>query len=280
MNIKNTFSIVAIGLSMTCYSQSKKTYSGNYGSGTAIYQYYESVDSERILDGNFSFKSNGDFRKDFGSYNYTEATGIYDENQKVGKWVYSNNLGDKTFQTTKSLTGKYELGKKVGEWIYSIKYKSGTKLKSSRIPFFVNDKKIIGNITTDDLAGTLDSLGRFIGTWTIKDKNGLYQREIEYVLNFKENILVSAIFRNFQTGEILFRYNNEIYVNQYLEDRKSKNLFLITASDINPFYDESLNRGSFDAIDQAIKNKLSFLRDFFDENELNVPKVNLIAFRK
>ena len=184
------------------FSQTIKTYSGNYEKGKATYQYYENENYERILNGNFLYKENG-----------FQISGQFKNNLRTGLWkatrstrmgwskasdlitevsIATFNDGDlngkcsykKTDVTKKKVLQTCSATFKNNRMIDRFKfdsYSDGDKYENDYCPIFSIELFL-------DKEGFADS--------TLKCKYKLHYKEFEDIKKYKYGVLYWELYRN------------------------------------------------------------------------------------
>lgn len=177
--------LLFIGLLFVFIANAKsqvETYSGQFESGTATYQYYMNDDMDRIFHGPFHYEGS--------LYN---IEGSYSNGKKTGKWEI--NAKDKLFSAWRGdivlntkIFGHYRNGSLSGDWYYSnsIRFKTDDHddMEISSASFLNNH--FVGKFTYEAnwpvqfyITGYYDSLGNKTGTWIYK--RGNLSDEIRFV---------------------------------------------------------------------------------------------------
>jgi hypothetical protein len=223
--------ILLIGVVQNVFSQQIKTYQGKYEEGSAIYQYFEDENYERIYQGNFKYTAD-----------YVTVIGQYDKNKRVGKWTITKTPPDMTIfgkhleGYKEIVTGNYLNGELDGLWTL-IRNNEKTKkeiLRSSATfkegylvgSFIYNDKDFtLNNNETINLSltGNFDQNGNFDSLWVADyKKDGI---PFEKIRKFKDGSVYFFLIRNLSTGEIIEKYDNPVtpivfYINSYTTTNK------------------------------------------------------------
>ena len=196
-----------------------KTYSGNFGGGTATYQYYEDKNLERIFNGNFTFKVSR------SEAEYT-VEGSFHNNKKNGLWKCTNieyNVQyypnkhwkmEKTVIGNTSLVGHFVNGKMNGFWKYTKTEKSYNGESIVKTANF-KDNNFSGDYEANDentyhsngirklhIKGKFSNGGLCDSSWIITDSSN---DGIKYdnLLKFNNGVLFSLLRRNLSTGDII-----------------------------------------------------------------------------
>jgi len=186
--MKKTIAILIILNSINIFSQTLKTYDGNYKNGHAKYTYYENEQLERIFNGDFEFKYSS-------SLGLSTILGHYNKNQKVGEWVYYYNSRGESIK----INGSYSKNAKFGTWKVVQASDNNNQTYLSTLVFNENDT-ITGKIEFPKLNGQFDKSGKFTGNWHITDGNS------EFLAEFSNNILTKLINRQIDDGKIISKY--------------------------------------------------------------------------
>lgn len=181
------------------FSQIKKTYNGEYQTGTAKYQYNENQNNERIYDGIFEFKNEN-----------IQINGFYKENLKDSIWTIKElNNGNLVSKTTLN----YSLGQIEGTQI-SVENTIDRETKVKSIierKITVSNKKIVGQMTSK-----ISKNGKTTETYKfVMNKNGFLDSLVSNLKNKKTNIQTNyfngiKVYRFVQensTGEILNKFD-------------------------------------------------------------------------
>lgn len=208
----------------------KKIYNGVFENGTAIYEYYENKDYERIFDGSFSYTAsiNTIKTKSVGVENNNSwVIGQFSNNLKTGFWTQKNTHileVNKNNYLTNIFSGNYEKGLRVGKWTYNSKGVKDSKTFEKITIFNYNKNILIGKVYSEGhIDGNINNEGVFQGTWNIKTKGK------EYIAEFINGVFIKLIVRKIENGDIIFRYStSEIYT----ETTDSSSLKLI----LNKYY--------------------------------------------
>lgn len=210
----------ALLLSSTLFGQQLKNYNGNYElhsyevdvfgippgliKGTATYSYYENEDLQRIRSGKFNY--NGRINAN-GETVTVSISGNYLENKKDGKWSVNQTYSGSGQSINLIFTGTYKNGFPNGLWSSTLSGTQRGKTITGSYTLNFSNNVINGNFkqTTSDgtgnsISGSLDSNGYFTGKTIIKTDGD------EYQCTFNNGLLVSAIGRNLQSGNIFENY--------------------------------------------------------------------------
>ncbi|WP_226390497.1 hypothetical protein [Penaeicola halotolerans] len=192
------------------FSQSKKTFSGPYQwkdgrEGTATFQYIEAKNGDRILDGDFIFKSKKADSLDQNIFNKFEVRGTYKNGKKTGDWSYISEEHtvkvndvidfkvDVDLQSiVRSLKAAYKEEVPSGDWSYDAKvYQQGElepKFAAEKLSFKNGD--VIGRISivrfdgvnNYSIEGYTNSAGFMDSTWRLSymEDSILYQENRLY----------------------------------------------------------------------------------------------------
>lgn len=179
------------------YSQTIKTYSGNYENGIATYQYYENADLERVMQGSYLYK--------YGQYSFI---GIFKEGKKHGNWKIIRN-NDNKYSTEccfkEVVTVNFNMDSLNGNALYVKTDNRTGKVLSKSVANFKNNI-IVGkysyfdiefgesyNIKFDDF-GYLDGNNQIN---YIEDK-----KNYEHIIKSKEGFIVYEMKREKSTGSV------------------------------------------------------------------------------
>ncbi len=192
-------------------SQNIKTYSGNYESGKATYQYFENSDYERIFNGTFTYSRANDYPAAYTSGRVSEnivITGTFKNNKKNGLWEakksFKSGLGSAIYgdlSVIQILKGNFNNGLKTGLWTYKETSVVNKKNESVNYQFNFSNNILVGDISTNNITGRFDETGKFLGTWSIKSDG------TEYIAEFENNIFSKLIVRDVADGKIRMKYN-------------------------------------------------------------------------
>ncbi len=229
--------LILVFLSICSLSgQTLKTYQGVFENGTAVYQYYENEQLDRIYEGSFEYKeafNNGDGRGD----NKLIITGKYANNAKDGIWNYTINsqyasvLGPDydAGGMIESVKGAYSKGYKNGEWRYELLLKGSNKVLIKSTVSFNMGKPIgkfkylhttkFGNygVFSDlNIEGQFDVNGYIDGKWNVAylDLKKPRLGNFEYI----NGILGYALCRDNSSGEILRKIDRKDTVYKYFQN--------------------------------------------------------------
>lgn len=205
------FNLIVISCTVKVFSQTLKIYSGKFENGTANYQYYENENFERILNGNFTYKTETVTMK-----------GSYKENKKNGMWIvtqtnpsHSVNSG---FQAT--VTANYNLGKLNGSVFYKKTDSKSQKIIARSNAVFINNiiVKKFEYVATDNennftIVFNFDENGLIDGANTVKYKEG--GKAFEHQMKYDHGLLMSEIYRNLSNGEIIKRVNRSRFSTEF-----------------------------------------------------------------
>lgn len=263
-----------------------KAYKGEYNGGNAEYQYYESAEYERILNGNFKYSRKNKINED--ETFVSSETGTFIDNKKNGEWTFKISDFSKLLKREYNLIiikGNYKNDLKSGVWSYSIfeiinnVNPPKTKLKFTGNPMFLNDT-IVGKVDYPRIKGEVDNKGNLIGEWHY------HKLDREITASFRENILVKYLDREFSTGQIYAKYMPNLdlvsfheSINKYekvffkpneyhVDGDEEDNNNLLNIGGL-PLYDENKNDYRF-----GINNSLSLLLKTFEEANTVFTKVD------
>jgi hypothetical protein len=210
----------AILISSMCFAQQLKTYNGNYDLrsyevdvfginpsllvGNASYFYYEDENLQRIRSGKFNY--NGKLSNNGASLSVT-ISGNYTENKKNGKWTVKQLVKIPAGSVDLTFDGGFKEGLPDGLWsstltgIQNGKTVSGTYTSNFSSNVLIGEFKMTTNDGTGNkISGSFDKEGYFTGK-TILIKGGE-----EYQYTFNNGLLVSAIGRTLQSGNVFENY--------------------------------------------------------------------------
>ena len=211
--------IILINLAIQLQGQTIKTYNGTFESrqakGRAIYQYTENESYERLYNGNFKFVEDK---------NTMIITGAFKQNLKDGNWKFTlTNFPSFGSTNNATIIGGFKLGQMNGNWTYShsrieqFMNISNNMKTNSRATF--SNGTLVGlyeytssssyKKTSISIKGRFNESGFFDSTWIIKKIiDGV---ESENIRKYKNGILFFNLYRNIATGEILFK--DELTIN-------------------------------------------------------------------
>lgn len=185
-------------LNVDSVAQSLKTFSGNFEQGSAVYQYYENSQFDRVFHGTFSYTGS-----------MFDMKGNYVDGQKDGQWSITAN--DKLFsgrggsiKLNTKITGSYKKGKLEGVWSYTnlIRFAADKEedKETSTATFsgghFVDKVSYIASWPENhSVNGEFDNLGFMTGNWTYI--NGSEKDEIK----FMKGVAYWRLLNNTSTGE-------------------------------------------------------------------------------
>lgn len=232
--MKTIFTIIIVVFTTNIFSQSFKTYSGEYEGGTAIYQYTENQDYQRIFDGPFTYTANLNFirNRNIGMEgNDFIITGQFKNNLKTGIWNYKIKEyleSKKSNYISNTIKGQFENGFKTGIWNYVTKKVIDSKSTESTINFSFNKSILVGKVQIGErVDGNIDNNGNFIGPWNIK-----YDGK-EYIAEFINGVFIKLIVRIIENGDIVFKYSvTDFYTSdldslKFNEKIKNASLYLL-----------------------------------------------------
>ena len=206
--MKYFITIITITSSLSnIFGQAVKTYSGTFGNGHAVYQYYENHDLERIYNGSFKYKAaTQTFNKSKTGTQITKITinGLYKNNLKSGPWEAIEEFTITSLKNsiyTSTCKGNYENGLKQGVWINKENRNDEGKISQETTTYTFSNNIPVGLIQTTYISGAFNKEGDFSEAWKLKIRN------TEYLAEFKSNIFVKLIVRDIPTGEILYKYH-------------------------------------------------------------------------
>jgi hypothetical protein len=228
-NLMTTFT--AILISSICFAQQLKTYNGSFDlssyevdvlginpgllDGNASYSYYEDDNLQRIKSGKFNYNGK---RSNNGASLTVTISGNYSQNKKNGKWTVIQLLKTPEVRQpgrvsippgTLNLTfdGNFKEGLPDGLWSSTFSAMQNSKTISAIYSLNFSSKVLIGEFkkttndgTGDKISGSFDKEGYFTGK-TIVIKGGE-----EYQFTFNNGLLVSAIGRTLQSGNVFENY--------------------------------------------------------------------------
>ncbi len=204
-------------------AQTKKTYNGDFENGTAVYQYYENKDFERIFDGSFTYTAsiNSIKNKTVGVENNNYwITGQFKDNLKSGPWQEKKTFlldGNKNNYLTNIISGSYENGLRVGKWTYNSKGVKDSKTYEKITYYNFNKNILVGKIFSEGhIDGNIDNIGVFQGIWNVKTDGK------EYIAEFLNGIFIKLIVRKIENGNILFKYAVSDFYNSTSDSTKLK----------------------------------------------------------
>ncbi|GMV77141.1 MAG: hypothetical protein AMXMBFR79_02760 [Chitinophagaceae bacterium] len=243
--ITSFFLAVIVG---TTLGQTLKTYTGNYKSGNATYQYYENAEYERIFNGNFSYKTNKDNVNVSRAHmpSSIEIKGVYKDNLKEGNWTSKEVItsfipthGNVTIIMV--LNGTFKNGKREGQWTYKQTFKTIKKEETTTSSLTFSKDILVKTVDFNGIKGNLDNDGNFTSTWNIK------KNDIEYIAEFANNVFLKLIKRKVSDGRILFKYDNQNIANTFLSSQSTekipktingKRYILVSCNKLSEFYNQ------------------------------------------
>lgn len=289
--MKTIFFLVLIILhSAISFSQTVKTYSGNYEAanviGTTNYQYYENEKYERVYHGYFNFS--GTDNHEILNFFFTEGLktqynlkGNFKNNKKDGLWNYTIARPKAKFSflgieevsnpSTERITGNYKNGNKVGEWKHT-KTDNNTQVALSNSIVHFAESPITYMLVGDfdfkrkeiKIKGGFDEEGYMNGDWNIQYTLSSIQYKDER--KYKNGVLYWRLHRNMSTGEIINQFDNTNSVLEFfLEYNQEENTSMIddvpyTLKEIMDSDDNDENSTS-DNGDNNLKAALDFWSD-------------------
>ena len=209
-------------------AQQVKTYSGAYKGGSAIYQYYEDKDLNRVLHGSFKYNSTVYF--DGFGVGQAIKSGKYKNNEKDGFWKYSFDFKDENF----CASGNFKNGLKDGEWVFVELEKVTKKINRKSIVHYKKDTllgtfQFICNsrysrnyteISDISIKGIFNNAGKLDSVWIIKFKD--HNIPCEYVKGYNNGSLINGMFQDLSDGSnVKFRENAKVF-EQDMTDYYSK----------------------------------------------------------
>ena len=218
------FSLVLFS-NLTIFSQEIKKFVGKYSdesiSGDATYEYFENENFERIYHGSFMF-TKGDPNAKLSSQIYREIKGKFNNNLKDGLWVYKTKKEEININFLMGIPNGVLLHKEfdlnTGKTIVleKVNYKNGKMFGD----FYYNgeldnESGIIRNV---EISGKIDDNGYMDGNWSLKWK------DIEDLRKYKEGVLYFRLVRFIDTGDILFKLDSTIFVNQIFTNINKSNM--------------------------------------------------------
>jgi hypothetical protein len=274
---------VLVGLifaNINLYSQSLKTYSGNYDinsyefnlfnpgllTGTATYTYYEDKDYNRVRQGSFKYTGTNKMANRVQSITYSvNVIGKYKESKKDGLWQVDIKIVSTSGTLSRTFKGVYLNGVANGKWEINSSVTKNGKMATSKQVLNFAENVIIGPFEYTDgnykINGSLNKEGHFNGNTLVLDKDD------EYRFEFKNGLLIDFVSRHLPSGRIYDRFkaeaknietfdklrtekdttvlNNIPYTIEY--DQNSGAKFLINRILISKFTKEYTNAGLFDA---------------------------------
>lgn len=219
--MKTTLFVIGLLISQTVLNaQTTQTYNGPFGTGKAVYQYYENSQSDRVYNGTFSYKG------DLFTY-----TGLFRENNRQGLWkitalnkVYANDKKVK-LQHNATVVGAYKAGMMDSIWVYTntLKFfnpktkKPGTKVDKIVSKAQFKNNHFVGAVSYEritpagkqNLSGQFDEAGFPDGIWTIKST-----REVEEI-KFKNGMKISHFLKDLTTGEKKLNTDSTAFIEQF-----------------------------------------------------------------
>ncbi len=205
------FTLVFLLLSVPGYGQ-KQSYKGPYKtltglSGVAEFQFVEKGKT-RIKDGDFTFRSTSKDTEKYDRFNNYNWSGTYDENQKSGKWSYSQVKHDFELQGITDFKPDYQLYSQVIN--QKIQFQNG--LPVGEMVFYRNEL-INGDSTDEQLQVTTTfKSGKIHGSFLVEGsgensgkikiegqaENGLMIGDWKFTYLDEEKLIEE--FRSYQSG--------------------------------------------------------------------------------
>lgn len=272
-------SILASSLTQVLFSQNLKTYNGPYENGTAVYQYYEDENFERIYQGPFKYSAEG-----------VTITGQFSKNKRNGKWVIVKNFegmgifGDPYKET---INENYLNGDKVGNWSLK-RIDSGNKvIENSNIEFIDNKlinkfsysnkefKSSTGQIYEVHVNGNFNRNGFFDGEWRLT----YFQEDIphEDIRRFKNGVMYWKLLRNSATGNIIERTDNSEILLKYLNKSDSTYSIPLNICRVIPRGSETMYSDIFrrweDICSENFEFSTPYIRVHSTEDDLKLPSL-------
>lgn len=197
--------------SVLIYGQTLQTYTGNYESGTATYQYYENENYERVLNGNFTYNQRTHY----------SITGQFKDNLRNGVWkatATEKNYNDQKI-SIKVVTATYIAGDLEGVCNYSHTDVITKKVLAKSTAHFKNNV-MIGNYThflNEDennftINISLNQDGFADSTSTIKYK--FEGRQFEHILKYRNGFLYWELHRDLSDGRIIKKLDRKKLIDQ------------------------------------------------------------------
>ncbi|MBX7206472.1 MAG: hypothetical protein K1X81_13695 [Bacteroidia bacterium] len=234
-NIINSILLLfAISHCLNARGQAIRTYTGNFESGNATYQYYENENFERVYCGQFLFKGTG-----------VSVNGNYKDNKRDGNWEWIIVGAAYTLYPEKRvgykivISGKYSNGFRQGIWVYEkVEVATNKILMKSTVNF--NNDTLIGKYEYYDnnyihpsnsehnvsVSGQFDSLGFMDNSWTIRYQEN--KTKWEDLRKYSNGILYWRLKRNLNTGEITEKLDKTGHIselnttNTYIEPNEER----------------------------------------------------------
>jgi len=202
-------------------AQAIKTYTGNFEEGTAVYQYYENENYERIFNGSFSYKI-----RDY------IITGQFKNNLRNGLWKITairKNPHSYKSMINELVTATYINGNLDGLCQYKRTENLTKKVLIESSAFFKNNIPIgkyyykVKDEINDFLINLhLDSEGLADSTYTVKYiHNG---KQIEQIQKYKNGLQYFEINRNLNDGEIISKKDYKNFFEFYANNNDTNNI--------------------------------------------------------
>jgi len=203
MKFNTSLWFVLLLISFGAKAQGLKTYEGPYAKGNAVYQYYDSKDEKKLLEGSFLYTEMG--------FVSTTIKGNYTNNAKEGAWQYEQKSAhDKLI---KQVQGSYAKGQRQGTWTYTDIDKVVEPEKTKIVQLQFKNDTLVGAVSFPNCSGTLDANGRFTGHWVAFNDN--YHIEAD----FKNGLLIQMQRTFILHNTIDLQYTLEDFI-----DRSNPNL--------------------------------------------------------
>ena len=214
--MKRIITILLTILTISAFSQTLKTFNGQFAAGTAVYTYYEDPNTrEYVKHGTFKYTLNG--KGYYQGLNQT-ITGNFLNGLKNGTWTYLITMDNylkkdenKYYQGKITLTSNYKNGYADGNWkeiasyMTKYRYENWNQVQTMTIDMNFKNGYIVGAVYINngfdfgyEVIGNYNNNGFATGTWKIKEGIGGGMLELIY----KDNFLYESITRK-RTGEII-----------------------------------------------------------------------------
>lgn len=234
---KITLLFLFILLTYIGISQTNTKYSGAYTMpnnknirGTAIYEYYENSENEKIYNGDFKFTGNiySNSNKTIGDIT---LSGNFIDDLRNGTWTLSMGNDIESYK----LNYSYENGKLDGECTYTStivdkKYKTIQSITASFsdnkfVDYLVTQK--VNNVLIDEMSLSFDEAGFLDGECYVKYKSQYTTvadvndyNKIPFIQDsrtYEHGICTIQTIKNLGTGNITKNYDNSDFVDEFNE---------------------------------------------------------------
>ncbi len=207
------FFLFCISLS---FGQTIKTYNGEYEKGTAIYQYYENTNYERVMNGNFSYKEN-----DY------QITGQYKNNLRNGIWKVitsqKRGWGSGASIISQFVTATYNNGKLDGLCTYK-KMNTTAKIIIATSTANFKNNMAIGSYKFNSYGDEYENNSKFsidcsftndgFLEGTLKIDYNYDGTEYQDIQKYRTGFLYWALCRNLSNGVISKKYDRKKFIDE------------------------------------------------------------------